>query len=177
MYPSLNGRSIKKIKLLLSVIMQNVPFTPTMSSLKKSVDVKDDRTIKEYLSHLDDAGLIKLLMKSSLSMKNLDKPEKIYLANTNLMYTTQPEIGNVRESFFMNQLSNYYTVKNTIDNKGIYSSQKGDFYLEEKYFVEVGGKNKTFKQIKDLPHSFLACDELEMGYKSKVPLWLFGFLY
>ena len=176
-YPSLNGRSIKKIKLLLSVIMQNVPFTPTISSLKRSVDVKDDRTIKEYLSHLDDAGLIKLLMKSSLAMKNLDKPEKIYLANTNLMYTTQPDIGNVRESFFMNQLSNYYTKKNAIDNRGIYSAQKGDFYLEERYLIEVGGKNKTFKQIKDLPNSFLACDDIEIGYKSKVPLWLFGFLY
>ena len=176
-YPSLNGRSIKKIKSLLSVIMQNVPFTPTISSLKKSIDVKDDRTLKEYLSHLDDAGLIKLLMKSSLSMKNIDKPEKIYLANTNLMYTTQPNIGNVRESFFMNQLSSYYTKQNAIDNKGIYSASKGDFYLEEKYLIEVGGKNKTFKQIKNLPHSFLACDDIEVGYQSKVPLWLFGFLY
>jgi len=151
-YPSLNGRSIKKIKLLLAVIMQNVPFTPTMTSLKKSVDVKDDRTIKEYLAHLDDAGLIKLLMKSSLSMKNMDKPEKIYLANTNLMYTTTPDIGNVRESFFMNQLSNYYIQKKSIDNKGIFAAQKGDFYLEEKYLVEV-------------------------GHGSKIPLWLFGFLY
>jgi len=176
-YPSLNGRSIKKIKLLLAVIMQNVPFTPTMSSLKKNIEVKDDRTIKEYLSHLDDAGLIKLLMKSSLAMKNIDKPEKIYLANTNLMYTTEPDMGNVRESFFMNQLSNYYTSKNAIDNKGIFSAQKGDFYLEEKYLVEVGGKNKTFKQIKELPHSFLACDDIEIGYKYKLPLWLFGFLY
>jgi len=176
-YPLLNGRSIKKIKLLLAVIMQNVPFSPTMSSLKKSVDVKDDRTIKEYLAHLDDAGLIKLLMKSSLSMKNMDKPEKIYLANTNLMYTTIPDIGNVRESFFMNQLSNYYTLKNSIDNQGIFAAKKGDFYLEEKYLVEVGGKNKTFKQIKDLPHSFLACDDIEVGHGSKIPLWLFGFLY
>jgi predicted AAA+ superfamily ATPase len=177
MYPSLNGRSIKKIKLLLAVIMENVPFTPTMTSLKKSIDVKDDRTIKEYLSHLDDAGLIQLLMKSSLSMKNMDKPEKIYLANTNLMHITVPDIGNVRESFFMNQLSNYYVQKKPIDNKGIFSAQKGDFYLEEKYLVEVGGKNKTFKQIKDIPHSFLACDDIEVGHGYKIPLWLFGFLY
>ncbi len=176
-YPSLNGRSIKKIKLLLAVIMQNVPFTPTMSSLKKSVDIKDDRTIKEYLSHLDDAGLIKLLMKSSLSMKNIDKPEKIYLANTNLMYTSSPDIGNVRESFFMNQLSNYYTVNSPLEMKGIYAATKGDFYLEEKYTVEVGGKNKSFNQIKDIPNSFLACDEVEVGHGAKIPLWLFGFLY
>lgn len=176
-YPSLNGKSIKKIKLLLSVVMENVPFSPTMTSLKKSIDVKDDRTIKEYLSHLDDAGLIKLLMKSSLAMKNIDKPEKIYLANTNLMYTSVPEIGNVRETFFMNQLSNYYRLNENINNKGIYAASKGDFYLEEKYYCEVGGKNKTFKQIKDVPNSFLACDDIEIGYGEKIPLWLFGFLY
>ena len=140
-HPSLNGRSIKKIKLLLSVIMENVPFVPVMSNLKKSVEIRDDRTIKEYLSLLDDAGLIKLLMKSSLSMKNIDKPEKIYLANTNLMYTTIPDIGNVRETFFMNQLSNYYIQKNSVDTKGIYAAVEGDFFLEEKYTVEVGGKN------------------------------------
>ncbi|MCH9740260.1 MAG: AAA family ATPase [Epsilonproteobacteria bacterium] len=176
-YPSLNGRSIKKIKLLLAVIMENVPFTPTIASLKKSTDVKDDRTIKEYLARLDDAGLIKLLMKSSLSMKAFDKPEKIYLANTNLMYTTTPEIGNVRESFFMNQLTNYYIQKNTLNSKGVYSATQGDFYLEEKYTYEVGGKNKTFKQIKDIPNSFLACDDIEVGFGHKIPLWLFGFLY
>ena len=176
-YPSLNGKSIKKIKLLLSVIMENVPFTPTMSSLKKSIDVKDDRTLKEYLSHLDDAGLITLLMKSSLSMKNIDKPEKIYLANTNLMYITTPDIGNVRETFFVNQLGNYYLQKNTLDNKGIYLSNKGDFYLEEKYVCEVGGKGKSFKQIKDMEHSFVVADDIELGFGKKVPLWLFGLLY
>jgi len=176
-YPSLNGRSIKKIKLLLSVIMENVPFTPTISSLKKSIEVKDDRTIKEYLARLDDAGLIKLLMKSSLSMKNIDKPEKIYLANTNLMYTTTPKIGSVRETFFMNQCSNYYTIKNALDNRGVFSASKGDFYVEEKYLFEVGGKNKSFSQIKDVENSFVVADDIEVGFGNKIPLWLFGFLY
>jgi len=176
-YPSLNGKSIKKIKLLLSVIMENVPFTPTISSLKRSIDVKDDRTIKEYLSHLDDAGLITLLMKSSLAMKNIDKPEKIYLDNTNLMYITTPDMGNVRETFFVNQLSNYYLQRNALDNKGIYTSKDGDFYLEEKYTCEIGGKSKSFKQIKDMPNSFVVADDMEVGFGSKIPLWLFGFLY
>jgi predicted AAA+ superfamily ATPase len=176
-YPSLNGKSIKKIKLLLYVIMENVPFTPTMRNLKKSIDVKDDRTLKEYLSHLDDAGLITLLMKSSLAMKNIDKPEKIYLANTNLMYITTPDIGNVRETFFVNQLQNYYLQKRTLDHKGIYISAKGDFYLEEKYVCEVGGKGKSFKQIKDLDNSFIASDDIELGFGNKIPLWMFGFLY
>ena len=176
-YPTLNGKSIKKIKLLLSVIMENVPFTPKISALKKAVEVRDDRTIKEYLSRLDDAGLIKLLMKSSLSMKSFDKPEKIYLANPNLMYTSTPNIGNVRETFVMNQLSNYYIDKNSLDNKGIYASDYGDFYLEEKYTLEVGGKNKGFKQIKDIPNSYVVADDIEVGFGNKIPLWLFGFLY
>ena len=176
-YPTLNGRSIKKLKQLLAVIMENVPFTPTIKSLKEAIEVKDDRTIKEYLVRLDDAGLIKLLMKSSLSMKAFDKPEKIYLANTNLMYTSNPEIGNVRETFFMNQLSNYYLQGKTFPNLGIYSDTKGDFYLEKKYSCEVGGKNKGFKQIKDIPNSFLALDNIDLGYGKSIPLWLFGFLY
>jgi len=176
-YPTLNGRSIKKLKQLLAVIMENVPFTPTIKSLKEAIEVKDDRTIKEYLVRLDDAGLIKLLMKSSLSMKAFDKPEKIYLANTNLMYTSNPEIGNVRETFFMNQLSNYYLQGKTFPNLGIYSDTKGDFYLEKKYSCEVGGKNKGFKQIKDIPNSFLALDNIDLGYGNSIPLWLFGFLY
>lgn len=176
-YPKLNGTSIKKLKLLLAVIMKSVPFIPKISDLKKATDIKDDRTLKEYLSKLDDAGLIKLLMKSSLSMKSFDKPEKIFLANTNLMYTATPDIGNVRETFFMNQLDNYYTIKNSFDNLGIYASNRGDFYCEEKYTFEVGGKNKSFDQIKDIPDSYVAADDLEIGFGNKIPLWLFGFLY
>ena len=176
-YPSLNGKSIKKIKLLLAIIMENVPYTPTISSLKTAIEVSDDRTLKEYLSKLDNAGLIKLLMKSSLSMKHLDKPEKIYLANTNLMYTAQPDIGNVRETFFMNQLSNYYMQKNDATTKGIYASKVGDFYVEEKYTFEVGGKSKSFKQVKDKEDAFVVADDIEVGFGSKIPLWLFGMMY
>ena len=77
----------------------------------------------------------------------------------------------------MNQLSNYYTIKKPLESEGIYAASRGDFYLEEKYSVEVGGKNKTFSQIKDIPNSFLACDDIEVGHGAKVPLWLFGFLY
>ena len=176
-YPTLNGKSIKKIKLLLAIIMENVPFMPTISSLKSAIDVSDDRTLKEYLAKLDNAGLIKLLMKSSLCMKHLDKPEKIYLANTNLMYITQPDIGNVRETFFMNQLSNYYMQKNDVVSKGIYGSKVGDFFVEEKYTFEIGGKNKSFKQIKNITNSYVAADDIEVGHGNKIPIWLFGMMY
>jgi uncharacterized protein len=176
-YPKLNGNSIKKIKMLLSVIIKSVPFEPKISDLKKAADIKDDRTLKDYLSKLDDAGLIKLLMQNSLSMKAFDKPEKIFLANSNLMYTKEPNIGNLRETFFVNQLDNYYKNKQSLNDDGIYASKNGDFYCEEKYTFEVGGKNKGFDQIKDIPNSFVASDDLEVGIGNKIALWTFGFLY
>ncbi|MBE0496930.1 MAG: ATP-binding protein [Campylobacterales bacterium] len=176
-YPKLNGNSIKKIKMLLSVIIKNVPFAPNMSDMKKAADITDDRTLKEYLCKLDDAGLIKLLMRHSLSMKSIDKPEKIYLANPNLMYTKEPDIGNLRETFFVNQLDNYYKNKQNLSDDGIFASKSGDFYCEEKYTFEVGSKKKSFEQIKDIPSSYVASDGLEVGIGNKIPLWLFGFLY
>ena len=176
-YPKLNGNSIKKIKMLLSVIIKSVPFEPKISELKKATDIKDDRTLKDYLAKLDDAGLIKLLMQNSLSMKAFDKPEKIFLANPNLMYTKEPNIGNLRETFFINQLDNYYKNKQSLNDEGIYASKQGDFYCEEKYTFEVGGKSKKFKQIKDIPNSYVASDDLEIGIGNKVALWQFGFLY
>lgn len=176
-YPKLNGNSVKKIKMLLSVIIKSVPFEPKMSELKKAADIKDDRTLKDYLSKLDDAGLIKLLMQNSLSMKAFDKPQKIFLANPNLMYTKEPNIGNLRETFFVNQLDNYYKNKQLLNDEGIFSSKKGDFYCEEKYTFEVGGKNKSFSQIKDVPNSYIASDDLEVGIGNKIALWIFGFLY
>jgi hypothetical protein len=116
-------------------------------------------------------------MKNSMSMKNIDKPQKLYLENTNLMYITNPNIGNVRETFFVNQLSNYYLVNEQIDFKGIFSSKVGDFILEEKYIIEVGGAKKSFKQVKDIENSFVVADDIEIGFGNKIPLWLFGFLY
>jgi predicted AAA+ superfamily ATPase len=176
-YPKLTGNSVKKIKMLLSVIIKSVPFEPKMSDLKKAADIKDDRTLKDYLSKLDDAGLIKLLMQNSLSMKAFDKPEKIFLANPNLMYTKEPNIGNLRETFFVNQLDNYYKNKQSLNDKGIFSSKQADFYCEEKYTFEVGGKSKGFNQIKDVPNSYVASDDLEVGIGNKIALWMFGFLY
>ena len=176
-YPKMSGNSIKKIKMLLSVIIKSVPFEPKISELKRAADIKDDRTLKDYLSKLDDAGLIKLLMQNSLSLKAFDKPEKIFLANPNLMYTKEPNIGNLRETFFVNQLDNYYKNKQSLNDEGIFASKQGDFYCEEKYTFEVGGKNKGFNQIKDVSNSFVASDDLEVGIGNKIALWVFGFLY
>lgn len=174
-YPNLSGVSITKIKKLLSSIMSSVPFKPNYSDLQKILDIKDIRTLKEYLVYLDDTGIIRMLMANSMAYKNIDKPEKIYMADTNLMNLADKDIGSMRETFFFNQLSCYYSIISS--NKGIFSNKSGDFICEEKYIFEVGGKNKDFNQIKDTDNSFLALDDIEIGYKKKIPLWIFGFLY
>ncbi len=116
-----------------------------------------------------------MLMANSMAYKNIDKPEKIYMADTNIMNLANKDIGSMHETFFFNQLSCYYSIIS--NNKGIYSNKSGDFICEEKYIFEIGGKNKNFNQIKDTDNSFLALDDIEIGYKKKIPLWIFGFLY
>lgn len=96
---------------------------------------------------------------------------KFYLENPNLMYALSPSdvaIGTVRESFFANQLSYGHTIA---------FSGNGDFLIDDKYTIEVGGKGKSFSQIKDVPDSYLALGDMEYGHLNKIPLWLFGFLY
>ena len=159
-YPNLSGVSINKIKKLLSSIISSVPFKPNYSDLQKILDIKDIRTLKEYLVYLDDAGIIRMLMANSMAYKNIDKPEKIYMADTNLMNLADKDIGSMRETFFFNQLSCYYSIISS--NKGIFSNKSGDFICEEKYIFEVGGKNKDFNQIKDTDNSFLALDDINL---------------
>ena len=167
-YPNLNGNTARKLKILTHAISTNVPYQPNYSSLKSLVGIRDDRTLKEYLAMLDSAGLIRLLMKNELAIKNMDKADKIYLENTNLMYINSPDIGNVRETFFTNQLGNITE---------IYSGKNGDFMVGNKFIFEIGGAKKGFEQIKDMPNSFIAADDIEVGVGNKIPLWLFGFLY
>lgn len=171
-HPHLTGQSSKKMRQLLSFISGAVPYTPDLNKLKKLVDIGDERTLKLYLRYLERSNLIQTLTTSGSGMKSMEKPEKIYLGNPNLACVLQDDrginIGTLRETFFMNMASACSQVK--------YSDQ-GDFFLEPKYLFEVGGKNKTFKQIKDIPDSFIAMDDIEIGINNKIPLWLFGFLY
>lgn len=171
-HPNITGVSLKKIKKLLAIISKSVPFTPDLKNLKNLVEVADERTLKTYLKYLEDAGIIICLSKRGRGLSELEKPEKIYLNNTNLIYALSEnknfEKGNIRETFFVNNLS--FTEK-------IATSKQGDFIVSDKYIVEVGGRNKDFNQIKDIENSFLVLDEIETGFKNKIPLWLFGFLY
>ena len=161
--------TIEKTKKMLIVLAQSVPQMPTMNTLYGQLETGRNQGLK-MLYALQRADLLKLLTDNTKNLKTLGRPEKIFLHNTNLMYAlgAKIEIGTVRETFFLNQLSHVLPI--------CYPA-KGDFLVDDKYLFEVGGADKTFDQIKDIPDSFLAIDNTETGYKNRIPLWLFGFLY
>jgi len=172
-YPKLSGASIKKISKLLAVIASSVPFTPDMRKIKQIVEIGDERTLKTYLKYLEDAGLIRCLSKSGSPMRQLAKPEKIYLNNPNQIMAIsrggRQNIGNIRETFLASMLS--------ITGHVLSIPAKGDFEIDNGPVIEVGGKGKDISQIWDVSHSYLAADDIERGYLRKIPLWLFGFLH
>ena len=170
-YPQLTGISLQKMKQLLIFIANAVPFTPNWNHLKTVLEIGDLRTLKTYFSHLEDAELIQSLSKSTRKFSQLETPSKIYLNNANQLYaiaSAAPEKGTVRETFFLNMLSQNHHVSLPGD---------GDFLIDGKCLFEVGGKNKHFAQLKGEKNGYLACDDLEQGAGAKIPLWLFGFLY
>lgn len=162
-------RNAKKMLQLLNVIAANVPFQPNISAVAIKSGIHRNSVIS-YLHFLEQAQLIKLLYPSGISLAVLQKPEKIYLDNTNLAFAlsaSKPNTGNLRETFFISQMSVKYKVA--------YPKQ-GDFLVEDTYTFEVGGKDKSTKQLKDLHNGFVVADNVEFPI-SKLPLWLFGFLY
>lgn len=168
--PALTGNSIKKITKLLRIISTSVPFSPDLNKLAELTEVGDQRTLKTYLKYLEDCGLILGVSRSGKGLRALEKPEKIYLNNPNLIYSFAPDadIGAIRETFFLNMLGTRHTVN---------APRRGDFFVDETYLFEIGGRNKGFSQVKDIQNSFLAVDDIEKGFGKKIPLWLFGFLY
>jgi len=170
--PSLSGGSIGRIKRLLAVIAASVPFTPDFSKLRRLLDIADDRTLKTYLSHLEDAGLIMALRRGAGGLRAMEKPEKIYLGDPNQIYalctTGQANMGNIRETFFCRMVA---------EVSPIHAAEKGDFVIGKDIVVEVGGRSKTARQIRGKPTAVVAVDDVEIGSGNRIPLWLFGFLY
>lgn len=169
-YPALTGGSIRKIKQLLAFIAKTVPFTPRWQNIKNLVEIGDMRTLKTYFKYLEDAGLIRMVMKYSQKMHQLESPEKVYLENTNQLYAisnTAQNIGTVRETFFLNMLSFAHEVC---------IPTTGDFIVDGDKTFEIGGKNKSLTQIKNEQNGYVVCDGIEQGIGKKIPLWLFGFL-
>ena len=121
------------------------------------------------MEYLYRGQILSLIRAKSRGDSIFVKPQKLYLANTNLHHACcdNIEIGTIREVFFMSMIG-----ENSIE-----ISSKGDFVVNGKYLVETGGKNKRFNQIKDIENSFVVADDIEIGFGNKIPLWLFGFLY
>ena len=161
--------TINRIKRLISIIARVTPFTVNVSRLAATLEC-DRQTVHKLLRTMQRASLINMLFKGRYNMQQLVKPEKIYLENTNLMYALASEInvGNIRETFFANQLLNAHEL--TFSGSGV-------FLIDNTHTIEVGGHRKSFEQIKDLENSYLAVDDIEIGNGSRIPLWIFGFIY
>jgi predicted AAA+ superfamily ATPase len=160
-----------KLKKLLYILSTAVPFSPNITKLAEKTETTRPRLL-EMLHMLETSRLIRNLRNSSHGVSMMNKPDKIFLSNTNLIYALALENqnkGNVRETFFYNQLAN--------SKRTVTYPQQGDFLIDDTYLFEIGGKNKDFSQIANLPDSFIAADDLEYGLGNKIPLYLFGFLY
>jgi predicted AAA+ superfamily ATPase len=167
---NLDFNSVIKIKKMLSVLSRIVPYMPNIEQLSRQVGVSRD-TLLKHLYYLEKAQIVKWLGRDSFGINYLNKPEKLYLNNSNLAYalgSIAPDLGNLHETFFLNQLS----VKHTVTYP-----EKGDFMVDDTWLFEVGGKNKTQKQIAGQENAFIVGDNLEYAVGNKIPLWLFGFLY
>jgi len=167
---NIDFNSIIKLKKLISIISRIVPYKPNIEKLAKQIETTRPSLLK-YLYYLDKAQIVKWLGSDTFGTNYLNKPDKLYLGNTNLVFAfsgNRNNIGNLRETFFLNQLS---------QNHNVTYPKHGDFMVDDKYLFEVGGRSKDYKQIAGIENSYIAVDDIEYGYGNKIPLWLFGFLY
>ena len=152
------------------VISELVPFKPNVSKLSVQIGINRD-TLLKYLYWLQRAELLLLLTSDTHGISKMNKPEKVYLNNANLIYALSGDnanIGTVRETFFFNQLN--------VEHKVTYPS-KADFMVDDKFTFEIGGKNKTLKQIAGVDNAFIVADNIEYAYNNTIPVWMFGFMY
>ena len=168
---SIEYETINKLKKIVKLICEGYPFTLNIQEFltKLNMSKNDYKRLYKYFYFLEKAKIFRILWNKYRGDNLLTKPDKIYLNNTNLHYAYRlnREIGTVREVFIASMLEDY----------DIKIAKKGDFFIEDKYTFEVGGKNKTKKQIKDLENAFVIQDDIEIGRGNVIPLWLFGFLY
>lgn len=161
----------RKIKALMGILAQSVPFEVDITRLASVIGLQRN-TVIDYLKYLSDARLLNLLYSDLISVKKMQKPDKIYLENPNLLYALASEnvnTGTARETFAVNQLAQAAEVE--------YGKAKGDFKVDGKYVFEVGGKSKAFTQIAGVDNSFVLADDIETPFGRKLPLWIIGFLY
>ena len=163
--------SVQNLKKLVRLLCESHPYTPNIKELLVKMDMKDNyKGLYRFLEYLSRAKILNTIKSKSKGDTLFVKPDKIYLNNTNLhhAYCSQSNIGTLREVFIASMLQSRHSIE---------VAKKGDFLVDGKYLLEVGGKKKSFKQIKDIPHSFVVSDDIEIGSGNKIPLWLFGFMY
>ncbi len=171
-HPSMTGNTVSRIKRLLSALAANVPFTPDLKKLRGLLGIADDRTLKDYLQCLQEAGLVMAISKQGKALRSMEKPDRIYLGDPNIAHALaasgEPDLGSIRETFFCRIVSAMHSVS---------SGGSADFLVDGKFTIEVGGKNKGQEQISGKDNAYLALDDLPIGSMQRIPLWLFGFLY
>jgi len=169
LYAGMNVSTGRKLKQLLAIIAKSVPFKPNMSSIATALSASRNN-ITDYCLFVEEAGMIAQLRDSTGGIRGLGKVDKIYLDNTNLIYNLvndHSNRGNIRETFFLNQLRVKYDV---------IKSPVADFVIDD-YTFEVGGKNKGLKQIQGIDKAYVVKDDIELGYLNTIPLWQFGLTY
>ena len=168
-YAGMNVSTGRKLKQLLAIIAKSVPFKPNMTSIAAALSASRNN-IADYCLFIEEAGMINQLRDTTGGIRGLGKVDKIYLDNTNLIYSlasNNSNAGNIRETFFLNQLRIKYDV---------IVSPVADFRIGD-YTFEVGGKNKGLKQIQGVDKAFVVKDDIELGYLNTIPLWQFGLTY
>ncbi len=158
-----------KLKKLIVILAEQVPFVPNITKLSKDVGVTRNQLMKLF-QLLCEGKILRALHDTSIQPKSAAKPEKLLFDNPSVMQALGAfnHVGTIRESFVVSMLSSAGKV---------YSAKEGDFLLDKRYLFEVGGKWKGYAQIADKPDSYIIADDLEVGNGNKIPLWLFGFLY
>ncbi len=166
---NIQPQKIDTLKKLLLTVCVSQPFELSIEKLATTAGISKV-TLYKYLDYLSRGELIHLVRHEAKRFKSMRKPDKLYLANTNLFpaLCMGRKRGTVRETFFVSMLHFEHS---------LYYPEKGDLLIDEHYTVEIGGKKKNFAQIADIANSFLAIDDIELGMEKKIPLWLFGFLY
>lgn len=168
-YANMSIATSRKLKRLLSIISESVPFKPNLSKIAEMISVSRN-SLDDYFTYMEKAGLISQLRNETGGIRSLGKVDKVYLDNTNLIFSLAGEksnVGNIRETFFLNQMR----VRNEV-----VSSKNADFVIED-YTFEVGGKNKQQKQLEKDGKSYIVKDDIEFGYMNVIPLWSLGMNY
>ncbi len=133
--PSFDIRNGRKMLQLIEVIAGQVPFKPNVKQPAEKTKIHRN-SINSYLYYLEQAKIISLLYPAGSSTATLQKPEKIFLQNTTLLYALAKErfeLGSVRETFVQSMLSVNHTLT---------APKKGDFLVDNKFTLEVGGSTK-----------------------------------